>query len=89
MAVCPEILEDAHFLQEHRVAHVQIRPRGIEPRLDPQRATALSRPVEALLELSPHEEVDDPTLEARELFRNRREGRHPRDVTTCRRPARP
>jgi hypothetical protein len=55
------------------VPDVKVGSRGVETRLDAQRASRFARLFQTLLELRAHEEIDHPALEPRELFRDRRE----------------
>ncbi len=45
----PELLELAHLVDQHRVAHVQIRRRRIESGLDDQRLAALQPNLQPVL----------------------------------------
>ena len=71
----PQVLELPHLLQQDGVAEVQVGTRGVEARLDAQRAPARARLLEPLLELRAHVEVDDTALEERELLGDRRKRR--------------
>jgi hypothetical protein len=44
----PEVLELPHFVEQHRMAQMQVRRRGIEARLDAQGATELEPGLELI-----------------------------------------
>ena len=65
----PEVLKVLQLVDENGMPQVEIGRRGVEPRLDPQRATFLQRTRKLGLELGPLDHFDGPAQNQLELPR--------------------